>query len=165
MITRQFLTAGKAIFTIQNNKDEHFTFRVTRSKPKSLADHKPPVYFVSVMTGRDNESSYSYIGLLNTETGDLLRTRKSKLADTDVRLKVFAFAMRIVFGTQMMPAGYDVRHSGKCGRCGRLLTEPMSLDTGIGPECRKYLQVRSANGVNGNSLQPSLNLHQEIGMV
>ena len=33
------------------------------------------------------------------------------------------------------PPNFVVRHDGRCGRCGRQLTVPSSIDKGIGPEC------------------------------
>ena len=31
--------------------------------------------------------------------------------------------------------GFEFWHEGKCGRCGRKLTVPESIEAGIGPEC------------------------------
>lgn len=31
----------------------------------------------------------------------------------------------------------EVWHEGRCGRCGRKLTVPESIETGIGPDCAK----------------------------
>jgi predicted metal-dependent hydrolase len=36
--------------------------------------------------------------------------------------------------------GFNVHHEGKCGRCGRLLTVPSSIESGIGPECSKIMR-------------------------
>lgn len=38
-----------------------------------------------------------------------------------------------------------ILHSGRCGRCKRELTDPESLATGIGPECRKKLGLCKTN--------------------
>jgi hypothetical protein len=35
---------------------------------------------------------------------------------------------------------FEVWHEGKCGKCGRALTVPSSILTGIGPECSKSYQ-------------------------
>ncbi|WP_373093047.1 DUF6011 domain-containing protein [Zhongshania sp.] len=32
-------------------------------------------------------------------------------------------------------------HAGKCGRCARKLTDPVSISTGFGPHCRSELGV------------------------
>jgi hypothetical protein len=34
-----------------------------------------------------------------------------------------------------LPGSVDVLHSGRCGRCGRTLTTPDSIERGLGPEC------------------------------
>lgn len=33
----------------------------------------------------------------------------------------------------------DIRHEGRCGRCGRALTRPESIDTGLGPDCAEKM--------------------------
>jgi hypothetical protein len=32
-----------------------------------------------------------------------------------------------------------VHHEGRCGRCGRTLTVPESIESGFGPECINYV--------------------------
>lgn len=134
MITREFVTAGRAIFTVQNSV-RHFTFKAARPA-KDRKNENAPI-FLSVMTGTDNESHYTYIGILDKRNGTVRFTKGSKLAQDDQRVKVLQFVLNIVWGRWNLPAGYEIRHSGKCGRCGRTLTNPDSLDSGIGPECIK----------------------------
>jgi hypothetical protein len=38
-------------------------------------------------------------------------------------------------------AGTYGQHTGKCGRCGRKLTDPQSIARGIGPDCLGYYPV------------------------
>lgn len=33
----------------------------------------------------------------------------------------------------------EIWHEGKCGRCGRQLTVPESIESGFGPECVKMI--------------------------
>ena len=55
---KTFIFAGKAIFTITNtNTGNRFTYRVRKAKDNDI-------YFVSVLTGSDNTSSYSFIGYI-----------------------------------------------------------------------------------------------------
>jgi hypothetical protein len=35
-----------------------------------------------------------------------------------------------------LPNICEVYHSGRCGRCGRELTDPESIKCGLGPHCR-----------------------------
>lgn len=55
---RNFLLAGKAIFTVVSKKSgNRFTYKVKKYDNGDL-------WFVSVLTGPDNYSSYSYLGTI-----------------------------------------------------------------------------------------------------
>jgi len=124
----EFVMAGKAIFTVSNPEGKRYTFKV--EKP----DRYRGEYFASVMTGSDNEASYSYVAMMS-EAGNLRTTRGSKMPETDVRFKVLKWALDVVFGRRKAPDGYAIEGSGACWRCGRTLTVPESLHRGYGPEC------------------------------
>jgi hypothetical protein len=51
--------------------------------------------------------------------------------------------LRIFAGEEKMieESGWDVKHCGYCGKCGRVLTEPESLESGLGPICRKAMMA------------------------
>jgi hypothetical protein len=40
-----------------------------------------------------------------------------------------------------LPKGLKVHHEGRCCRCGRKLTVPESIETGLGPECASRLEA------------------------
>lgn len=132
---RRFVTAGKAIFTVSNPTGRHYTYKIS-----AKADTRKPgafVYFVSLLTGCDNVNDYTYLGLLDVQTAAVVLTKASRARFTDdtESVKVIRWALRQVFAGRELPAGYELRHAGRCGRCGRLLTTPESIDNGIGPEC------------------------------
>lgn len=135
MISQAFVLGGKAIFTVQNPEGEYYTFRVKCPKMDLKKDVGSRMYFVSVLTGRDNESSYSYAGLLNKWSGEVTLTKGSKFSAADKRVRVIKWAISHIWHSQPLPQGYVIRHEGKCACCGRTLTTPDSLDRGIGPEC------------------------------
>jgi hypothetical protein len=148
MITREFILAGKAIFTLEvapawadaNGTPAHWTFKV---RGKELDDGSGNrIFFVSLLTGPDNESDYAYLGVLNPETGEVRLTKASKFSETTlaVRLVRRVFA-RIWAGEQgaIEAAGFRLHHEGRCCRCGRLLTVPSSIESGIGPECAEKM--------------------------
>lgn len=130
----KFFLGGNATFTVDNGRGEHYTYKICQ--PKRGAHENP--FFVSLLTGPDNESSYSYLGVVDP-FGSFRLTRASKMNDESKPVKVFRWAMKHVFGDRILPENYQIRHAGKCGCCGRTLTEPLSLTIGIGPECRKKL--------------------------
>lgn len=133
-LTTDFFLGGKATFTVQNNTTgEHRTYKIRKPDPTPL--YPNPAWFVKVMTGCDNESHYSYIGRLDPRTGGINITRASKFVEGSPVLKAARWVMGRVINQLQIPDCIDIRHSGRCGRCGRTLTTPESLDRGIGPEC------------------------------
>ena len=133
MLDKTYITAGNATLTVENPHGEYYTYKVRTPKDK------PEPFFVSLLTGPDNNHSYTYLGLLNADDGSVRLTKASKFNDETKPVKVIRWAMRKLWNGEELPLGYKVRHNGHCGRCGRTLTTPESLDCGIGPECRKHL--------------------------
>lgn len=128
-----FIFGGKAYFTIVSKvSGTRYTYRVYKSKDSN-------VYFVSVMTGSDNNTSYSYIGMINRDMQFVL-TAKSKYDFSDARVSAFTwfFSQIIHSGTKL--GMMEFWHEGRCGCCGRRLTVPESIETGIGPECAKRIR-------------------------
>ncbi len=135
IITRpEFFTAGNAYFTVSNGRGKRYTFRIR--KP----DESTP-FFVSMMFGPDNSNDYVYIGLYIPQDHSLRLTAKSRIKEDSTPAKVFQWAVRMVAAGKELPEGYAIQHEGRCGRCGRRLTVPESIESGIGPECAKFFGV------------------------
>jgi len=91
------------------------------------------LHFVSVLTGPDNTSSYSFLGTIFDDT-NYRHGRKSRVSDQAQSAKAFDwFFRRVIAEREFTPA--VVHHEGRCGRCGRVLTVPESVESGFGPEC------------------------------
>lgn len=138
MISKEFMTAGKAIYTVNNDKGQHYTYKVDRKENRNGEGF---IYFVSYLSGTDNENDYTYLGLLKDQTGEIVLTRGSKPSADSVVYKVAKWASKIIWESKSIPEGYGINHAGCCGRCGRNLTTPKSIKTGIGPECSKKMAV------------------------
>ncbi len=136
MIGRNFILAGKAIFTVSNGKGEHYTFKV---KHKEGSNQYAPAWFVSLLTGPNNEADYTYLGMLDAETGEVRLTKASKYNNDSTPVKVVRWAFNLTWNNKSFPDGYAVDHCGYCGRCGRTLTVPSSIESGFGPECVKIM--------------------------
>lgn len=134
MISKQFITAGKATFTVQSVSGDYYTFRVNR---KEASGNYKEAYFANVLTGPDNTTDYTYIGMVDPQTGRVALTKSSKYNADSTIYRVLGWALHHIWNQKEIPAGYQIRHEGHCARCGRALTTPTSLDTGIGPECAK----------------------------
>ncbi len=127
---KRFMLGGKATLTLQGLRDR-YTYRVTRSDPDQAGRS---VLFVALLTGPDNQSDYTYMGLLEELTGQIRLTRKSRYTDQSQPVVALRWACkRIWAGRSIAPA--SIYHIGACGRCGRALTVPSSIASGFGPEC------------------------------
>lgn len=133
---RRFVTAGRAIFTLQG-KDSRYTYKITHAEPKP--GYTQGAYFVSLLTGPDNTADYTYVGLLMLHSGEVRITRSSKYRDDSKPVQAFNWAMRRIWqGKPIAPATFY--HIGRCARCGRALTVPSSIESGLGPECAGKLE-------------------------
>lgn len=140
IVSPEFVAAGHAIFTVANGKGQHYTYRVVCSK--ASAKNPRSAWWVSFLTGPDNEHDYTYIGRYYPQNGgSFTLTNASNLPAESLPVRVFAWAIAVIHGQKRLPDGYSIHHEGFCGRCGRRLTNPESIETGIGPECSKLLKA------------------------
>jgi hypothetical protein len=121
----KFILGGKSTFTFLNPKTENrFTYKVKKHKTDN-------VYFISVLTGPD---AYTFIGSILDNT--YRHSRKSKISIDSQSARVFDYILNKL-NTNNLPDFIEIWHSGACGRCGRRLTTPESIERGFGPECIK----------------------------
>lgn len=144
-----FILAGKSEFTIQsNNTGKQFAFKMSKQKSTaSYEDSSEFVYFVSVL--QNEKSTYAGILLYNSKTSlfEYRRGSKGKIEVSDIRIKSLLYILN-----SLNIGKYDINvtiyHCGKCGRCGKKLTTPESILTGLGPSCSKLSGVPRVKIVN-----------------
>jgi len=124
---RNFATAGKARLTlVSGNTGDRFTYQV------KLKRGSEDFFFVSVLTGSNNEGDYTYLGALTH--GRFVDDRRLRIgADAPSRKAFTWFWNRLRADADLSQC--EVWHEGRCGRCSRVLTVPESLQTGLGPVC------------------------------
>ncbi len=140
-ISKTFVTAGDAIFTVACPDGTHHTYRVQHVEAN---DRYPASYFVKLLTGPDNTSNYSYLGKLDEHTSQTRTTAKSCAAQDSFAVRLLNRVLARVWGDDHAAYerhGYKTHHCGRCGRCGRRLTVPASVESGIGPECARIMGV------------------------
>jgi hypothetical protein len=121
---KTFITAGRAVFTLQSVKtNTHFTYKV--EAPRNGND----IRFVKVLTGPD---TYTYAGILTPK--GIKQTGGSKIGPDAPSVKGLDWFLSHMDSDQVI-----FRHEGCCGRCGRPLTTPESIDRGIGPDCAEKM--------------------------
>lgn len=130
----RFALAGNATLTLRSRvTGERRTYRIR------ACDDKPGLFFVGALRGSDNTSDYSYIGIIRD--GEFRHGEaKAKMGADSVAVRAFAWSWRYLSDGKV-PEQLEVWHEDRCGRCGRALTVPESIETGLGPECAEALGV------------------------
>jgi hypothetical protein len=131
-LARTFALAGGARLTLVSVKTGvRFTYRVTCKRNAEGAIDSP--HFVALLTGADNNSDYSFLGTI-FDSQAYKHGRKSRVSPDAPSAKGFAWAWSFISKGELPPA-CEVWHEGRCGKCGRALTDPESIKTGLGPVC------------------------------
>jgi len=146
---KRFIIAGKSIMTLESKRTGRwFTYRIKKAKK----DEDKSPFFVSVLTGNDNETAYTYMGtIFNNDKLTFKLTKNSKIGEDALSYKAFNFFFNLLMNDKQHEE-ICVYHRGICGRCGRILTVPASLITGLGPECRGLVD-KPATEVRKKKLQ------------
>ena len=107
----KFIFAGNSLVTFLNSKSENrFTFKIKQAKESNL-------FFVSVLTSPD---IYTYIGTV--VDGNFKHGKKSHISADAQSVKTFEYVFDKLKSNTLLDF-IEVWHEGKCGKCGRTLTE------------------------------------------
>jgi hypothetical protein len=136
---RQFTLAGLATLTLKSLRtNKHYTYKIKQSEDRATGE-KQALWFVYVLANGDE---YLYAGVLNNQEAFKL-TAKSRFSEGAESIMAFRYFWAGIQAGQIKPQ-LEIRHEGRCGRCGRELTTPESVDTGFGPDCAEMLGIEWA---------------------
>lgn len=140
----EFMFAGRSTFTVYNEvTDSRMTFKIEKLPDRKKQNKNDPnIWFIKYFTGTDNYKHYSFLGSVKVVDKTKLEykhSRKSKF-EPDAR-PVLSF-MWLLDNHDKLPEEIHFYHEGICGRCGRKLTVPESVESGYGPECWKMIGAR-----------------------
>ena len=130
---KKFIVGGKAIMTLESKRTSRwFTYKIKRAKKDDLTSP----FFVSVLTGMDNESAYTYMGTIFSKNNKLefSLTKNSKIGEDALSYKAFTYFFKLLLENKLHEE-MAIYHRGICSVCGKTLTQPESLKNGIGPFC------------------------------
>jgi len=130
---KTFILGGNAVFTLVSTKTStRFTYNV-----RAGAAEPPDVWFVSLLTGPDNENDYRYLGRIDSRMRFWAGRKTPKAGDVGVdapSMKAFAWTWQGL-SVDLLDSRLEIWHEGRCARCNRRLTVPASIASGFGPEC------------------------------
>ena len=147
---KRFIIGGKAIMTLESKTTGRwFTYRIKKAKK----DEENSTFFVSVLTGNDNESAYTYMGtIFKGEKLKFTLTKNSKIGDSALSYKAFNFFFNLLLNNKVHNE-MSIYHRGLCSVCGKSLTTPDSLKSGIGPVCEGRVGKTDIKEVRKQKLQ------------
>lgn len=130
-----FMMAGKSTVTLKSGKtDNHFTYKISQAKGDNT-----DMYFVKVLMGSDNSwnGDWTYIGYIVPDTagGFFIQSGRKGISNSPAFIAMH-WTLNKLSTTGAIPEIVEIWHEGKCGKCGRKLTDPVSIETGLGPICR-----------------------------
>lgn len=126
----RFIFGGNATFTIRSAKTgARFTYKIRQPEIG-----KP--FFASVLAGQNNETDFEYIGFVPTSTRGVLCAGSKGKPDAP-SFNALRWVLAKLNNEARIPEDLELFHEGRCCACGRKLTTPESIISGIGPECSK----------------------------
>jgi len=159
---KSFVKAGNAVFTLENHlTGERYTYKVKKH------DHKD-LWFVRTLIGPENTSDYRYIGMI-FEDGAFRLTRNSKCSESCASFQWFKRLNELINTNQELASHMRFYPAERCGRCGRQLTVPASIECGFGPECVLHVGLAGNYGSGhldretARKLRDLMKLEKEIG--
>ena len=133
---KKYCMGGNAIVTLTSPTGVHYTYCIQAPWQTDKDDFSNDVRFVYCL---GNDGRWIYIGGLYNNGTFLRRTRNSSVGATSPSFKGAVYLVKMMnhdFDTPMV-----IQHEGVCSRCGRRLTDPVSIERGIGPRCYKFVDV------------------------
>lgn len=153
LAVRNYIFAGDAVFTLVSLKTGmRFTYKARAKKADVVEADRLTAngreveegfvcYFVNLLRGPDNTADFAYLGVLR-QPGRFFTTAKSQVSRHAAAWKALVWFLDQMKGERaVLGVSVEFWHSGRCGRCGRLLSVPKSVADGIGPECARYFTL------------------------
>ena len=128
-----YIHGGNAIVTLESDTGVHRTYRFF----KGFNSKFDKALFVKVMA---ENGVFEYVGMIKNNHFRL--TQKSAFPFDSPEVRGVYYILKLM----LQPGGYHddrmrLYHSGVCSVCGRKLTSPKSIITGMGKECRRKLRI------------------------
>jgi len=135
----QLFFAGRSLLTFHNQeKNTHMTVKAVQARDKKDRKIKLPYFFVNISLLGDSDQGFRYAGVLFQDT---MTFRPADAIKGDAHMqKVILFIMEAIKNPQLLrDRKVSLLHEGKCCRCALPLTNPASIDRGLGDDCHAFV--------------------------
>ena len=111
-----FILAGNSQFVLENNKTgNHFPYLVKQQKTG--------VWYIY--------SSTDYLGTIRID----MTAKIEPFMSSSLKSVAIFWYLKQLIDKIPIPPQVHLYHLGRCGKCGRPLTDPASMERGVGPYC------------------------------
>ena len=136
---RNFIFMGRSVFTLENNETNNYlTFQIKEVKKNNKV--VPNEFTVQCKSLGDKAYGYQFLGFLNTATKRFNTYKRTP--NTFIGFTVFFWLMQNLERLEDFTK-LAIYHEGRCAKCSLPLTVPESIDSGIGPECKRKMLQKS----------------------
>lgn len=138
----EYVLAGRGRFTIVSvQTGTRFTYKIESPRAPDDRSGDPPKYgrpslpplFVKVLMHGSEE--YGFIGFIRGR--EFKHSTKAKVGQDAPSFRSFNWLFQMLIRERLPSEKIEFWHEGKCGKCGRVLTVPESIERGLGPICAR----------------------------
>ena len=127
----RFMFAGNSIFTVVSNGN-HFSYKIYKKKTNDGSK----IYHLYIR--KANKGTYcGYFKIVNNK----LTFRHSDKYGIEGNNEFLTTLQTVIRNRNNLPSDIKVYHCGRCGCCGRILTDPEAIARGFGRECWKKVRI------------------------
>jgi hypothetical protein len=132
-----FMTAGNCEVTIKS-LETGITFSYKLIRRQSFYKQTDFIYYLKVRM--NNVESYAGNIEFNRDKDKYVywQGQKGKLNSDETPVRAIMFVLNALY-KKLYSINVEIYHCGTCGVCGKPLTNPESIMTGIGPSCARKL--------------------------
>ncbi len=135
-VIKNYCMGGHAIVTLSSPTHVHHTYFIRAPWKSDKDDFSKDTRFVYTL---HSNGRWLYVGQL-IKNGTIFKKTKSSYYEEDSEvfkgMKYILKMMNSDFETPMV-----LRHEGCCSRCGRRLTDPESIERGMGKRCSEHVNA------------------------
>lgn len=123
---RNYIMGGHGTVTLESDSGVHHTYSF------SCNEDKPNMLWIYTLT---SNNEWVYVGYYHKIQACFKLTAKSKYTSDSAIVKGVAYIFKMILKPDYSDPRMHLLHEGICCRCGRPLTNPSSIELGIGPYC------------------------------
>lgn len=127
----KYIMGGHGVVTLKSLTGVHHTYEF--KAPKNRKEGDDTMFVRALIAGGE----WVYVGMYKDKNFHL--TKASKFSLQSPIVKGICFIMKLMFKPGFTDERMHLYHEGICSRCGRPLTNPESIEFGIGPICRELM--------------------------